>query len=131
LVGGSAWKMEGALARFYRQHLAASLAANVQELLAGLPGSQPDLPAHAVQSLDWAHATAGELGWQPPRPSVRQPARAALHRQRHRPAVGSTSDVVAQPPTEPSPVRLPDPAPPLLARADLERVERAESRSVV
>jgi pyruvate,water dikinase len=72
VVGGSAWKMEGALARFYRQHLAASLAANVQELLVGLPGSQPDLPAHAVQSLDWAHATAGELGWQPPRPSDRQ-----------------------------------------------------------
>jgi pyruvate,water dikinase len=63
--------MEGALARFYRQHLAASLAANVQELLAGLPGSEPDLPAHAVQSLDWAHATAGELGWPPPPPSDR------------------------------------------------------------
>jgi rifampicin phosphotransferase len=71
VVGGSAWKMEGALARFYRQHLAASVAASVQLLLAGLPGSQPDLPAHAVQSLDWAHATAGELGWQPPRPSDR------------------------------------------------------------
>jgi rifampicin phosphotransferase len=71
VVGGSAWKMEGALARFYRQHLAATLAANVQELLAGLPGSEPDLPAHAVQSLDWVHATAGELGWQPPRPSDR------------------------------------------------------------
>jgi rifampicin phosphotransferase len=71
VVGGSAWKMEGALARFYRQHLAATLAANVQQLLAGLPGSQPDLPAHAVQSLDWAHATAGELGWPPPHPSAR------------------------------------------------------------
>jgi pyruvate,water dikinase len=69
VVGGSAWKMEGALARFYRQHLAATIDASVQELLAGLPGSQPDLPAHAVQSLDWAHPTAGELGWQPPQPS--------------------------------------------------------------
>jgi rifampicin phosphotransferase len=69
VVGGAAWKMEGALARFYRQHLAATVNASVQELLVGLPGSQPDLPAHAVQSLDWAHPTAGELGWPPPRPS--------------------------------------------------------------
>ncbi len=69
VVGGAAWKMEGALARFYRQHLAATVDASVQQLLVGLPGSQPDLPAHAVQSLDWAHPTAGELGWQPPRPS--------------------------------------------------------------
>jgi pyruvate,water dikinase len=69
VVGGAAWKMEGALARFYRQHLAAAVNASVQELLAGLPGSQPDLAAHAVQSLDWAHPTAGELGWPSPRPS--------------------------------------------------------------
>ena len=71
VVGGAAWKMEGALARFYRRHLADSLDASVQQLLAGLPGSQPDLPAHAVQSLDWAHPTAGELGWPAPRPSDR------------------------------------------------------------
>jgi rifampicin phosphotransferase len=69
VVGGAAWKMEGALARFYRQHLPATLDISVQELLVGLPGTQPDLPAHAVQSLDWYHPTAGELGWPPPRPS--------------------------------------------------------------
>jgi phosphohistidine swiveling domain-containing protein len=69
VVGGAAWKMEGALARFFRQHLAASVEASVQELLVGLPGSQPDLAAHAVQSLDWAHPTAGELAWPPPEPS--------------------------------------------------------------
>jgi rifampicin phosphotransferase len=69
VVGGAAWKMEGALARFYRQHLAPTVNASVQELLVGLPGSQPDLAAHAVQSLDWAHPTAGELAWPPPRPS--------------------------------------------------------------
>src|SRR5207249_9451933 len=40
VVGGAAWKMEGALARFYRQHLAAILDTSVQQLLAGLPGSQ-------------------------------------------------------------------------------------------
>jgi rifampicin phosphotransferase len=69
VVGGSAWKMEGALARFYRQHLADRVDASVQELLVGLPGTQPELAAHAVQSIDWAHPTAGELGWPPPRPS--------------------------------------------------------------
>ncbi|HEX6673968.1 MAG TPA: PEP/pyruvate-binding domain-containing protein, partial [Actinomycetes bacterium] len=69
VVGGAAWKMEGALAGFYRRHLAATVDASVQHLLAGLPGTQPELPAHAVQSLDWAHPTAGELGWPPPRPS--------------------------------------------------------------
>jgi rifampicin phosphotransferase len=69
VVGGSAWKMEGALARFYRQHLADRVDASVQQLLVGLPGTQPELAAHAVQSLDWAHPTAGELGWPPPRPS--------------------------------------------------------------
>jgi rifampicin phosphotransferase len=72
VVGGAAWKMEGALARFARQHLASMADASVQELLVGLPGSQPDLAAHAVQSLDWAHPTAGELGWPPPRPSEDQ-----------------------------------------------------------
>jgi rifampicin phosphotransferase len=71
VVGGAAWKMEGALARFYRQHLASTIDASVQQLLAGLPGTQPDLPTHAVQSLDWAHPTAGELGWPPLRPSDR------------------------------------------------------------
>ncbi|HEV8653244.1 MAG TPA: PEP/pyruvate-binding domain-containing protein [Actinomycetes bacterium] len=71
VVGGSAWKMEGALASFYRQHLAATVDTSVQHLLAGLPGTQPDLPAYAVQSVDWAHPTAGELGWQPPRSSDR------------------------------------------------------------
>jgi len=71
VVGGSAWKMEGALASFYRRHLAATIDASVQHLFAGLPGTQPDLPAYAVQSVDWAHPTAGELGWEPPRPSDR------------------------------------------------------------
>jgi phosphohistidine swiveling domain-containing protein len=69
VVGGAAWKMEGALARFARQHLAPTLDISVQQLLVGLSGAQPDLPAHAVQSLDWAQPTAGELGWPPPEPS--------------------------------------------------------------
>jgi rifampicin phosphotransferase len=69
VVGGAAWKMEGALARFFRQHLASTVDASVQELLVGLPGSQPDLAAHAVQSIDWYQPTAGELGWPSPQPS--------------------------------------------------------------
>jgi rifampicin phosphotransferase len=81
VVGGAAWKMEGALARFYRQHLSPTVDASVQELLVGLPGSQPDLPAHAVQSLDWAHPTAGELGWPPPRPSEDRHRELAAHRE--------------------------------------------------
>jgi rifampicin phosphotransferase len=81
VVGGAAWKMEGALARFHRQHLASPVDASVQELLVGLPGSQPDLAAHAVQSLDWAHPTAGELGWPPPRPSEDRHRQLAARRE--------------------------------------------------
>jgi rifampicin phosphotransferase len=81
VVGGAAWKMEGALARFFRQHLASTVDASVQELLVGLPGSQPDLPAHAVQSIDWAHPTAGELDWPPPRPSEDRHRQLAVRRE--------------------------------------------------
>src|SRR5688572_15273471 len=52
------------------------------------------------------------------------PTSAALHRHRHRPPLGPARHVVAQPAPEPLPIRLPDPAPPLLARVDLERIER-------
>jgi len=71
VVGGSAWKMEGTLASFVRQHLASTVGGSVQQLLIGLAGTQPDLPPYAVQSVDWAHPTAGELGWQQPQPSDR------------------------------------------------------------
>jgi phosphohistidine swiveling domain-containing protein len=81
VVGGSAWKMEGALARFARQHLASTVDASVQELLVGLPGTQPDLAAHAVQSLDWYYPTAGELGWPSPRPSEDRHRQLAVRRE--------------------------------------------------
>jgi rifampicin phosphotransferase len=81
VVGGAAWKMEGALARFYRRHLAADVEASVQELLVGLPGSQPDLPAHAVQSIDWYHPTAGEFGWPPPEPPEDRHGELAVRRE--------------------------------------------------
>ena len=64
VVGGSAWKMEGCLARFFREHLAATVSESVQVLLRGLPGTAPEVPAHAVQSLDWFWPTAAEMGWQ-------------------------------------------------------------------
>lgn len=65
-VGGSAWKMEGALAKFWAQHLAARLASTAtgyaghQVLLRGLSDTAPTPPSHAVFSLDWYFPTAGE-----------------------------------------------------------------------
>ena len=81
VLGGAAWKMEGALARFYHQHLAASVEASVQELLVGLPSSQPDLPGYAVQSIDWYYPTAGELGWPLPEPSADRHRELAVRRE--------------------------------------------------
>ena len=52
------------------------------------------------------------------------PARAALDRDLHRPAVRSGGQLVSQPLAEPIPVRLPPPASPLLARLHLHRIER-------
>lgn len=62
IVGGSAWKMEGCLARFLRRHLPAELDGGVQVLLRGLSGTDLVVPAHAVQSVDWYWPTAGERG---------------------------------------------------------------------
>src|SRR5215216_6728394 len=62
IVGGSAWKMEAAIAKFVRQHVADQVDFGYQVLLRGLPGVEAETPAHAVQSLDWYHPTLGELG---------------------------------------------------------------------
>jgi pyruvate,water dikinase len=62
MVGGSAWKMEAALAKFVRQHVADQVDFGYQVLLRGLPGVEASTPLHAVQSLDWYHPTLGELG---------------------------------------------------------------------
>jgi pyruvate,water dikinase len=59
-LAGSQWKIEAALARFCRRHLPA-LDDSPQTLVCGLPGTEPDLPAHAVHSADWFWPTAGEL----------------------------------------------------------------------
>jgi phosphohistidine swiveling domain-containing protein len=64
IVGGSAWKMEARLTRFTRQYLGDVLPerdGGAQVLLRGLPGAHPAPAAHAVQSVDWYHAVAGEL----------------------------------------------------------------------
>ncbi|HEY9475320.1 MAG TPA: PEP-utilizing enzyme, partial [Mycobacteriales bacterium] len=62
IVGGSAWKIEGCLTRFCRQHLATvdAVRDGAQVLLRGLPGAEPVTPPHAVHSVDWYHPTAGE-----------------------------------------------------------------------
>jgi phosphohistidine swiveling domain-containing protein len=62
IVGGSAWKMEAALAKFLREHLAGLVDSGPQGLLRGLPGVEAGTPSHAVQSVDWYRPTLGELG---------------------------------------------------------------------
>jgi rifampicin phosphotransferase len=60
--GGSAWKMEAALAKFVHRHLTDQVDFGYQVLLRGLPGVEAGTPAHAVQSVDWYRPTLGELG---------------------------------------------------------------------
>jgi pyruvate,water dikinase len=89
VVGGAAWKMEGALARFARQHLASMADASVQELLVGLPGSQPDLAAMPSRA---------STGPTPP------PASSAGHHPDHpRTSVASWSPAARPSPPNPSP----------------------------
>src|SRR5438128_5213527 len=52
------------------------------------------------------------------------PTSAALHRQRHPAALRARCHLVAKPTTEPLPIRLPNPAPPLQPRLDLDNIER-------
>jgi rifampicin phosphotransferase len=61
-AGGSAWKVEAALAHFFRKHLASRLAVDMPVLLAGFAASAPATPPCAVQSADWYRPTLGELG---------------------------------------------------------------------
>jgi rifampicin phosphotransferase len=91
IVGGSAWKMEGALAKFWAQHLAARLTstevgkAGHQVLLRGLSEAAPTLLGHAVFSLDWYFPTAGEStagSADDPSDAVGQPTTPALVSER-------------------------------------------------
>jgi phosphohistidine swiveling domain-containing protein len=60
--GGSAWKIEVALGRFYREHLYPRVDIDIRVLLAGLSGSEPQPMSHAVLSADWYWPTLGESG---------------------------------------------------------------------
>jgi phosphohistidine swiveling domain-containing protein len=59
-LAGSQWKIEAALARFCRAHVP-RLEESPQVMLAGLAGAEPDLPAHAVHSIDWYWPAGGDL----------------------------------------------------------------------
>jgi rifampicin phosphotransferase len=81
IVGGSAWKMEGCLRQFARQHLASVLPdedGGSQVLLRGLPGTAPVMTTHAVQSVDWFHPLAADL-----HPSLSDHDSLALDERRH------------------------------------------------
>jgi rifampicin phosphotransferase len=71
IVGGSAWKMEAALAKFVRRNLAGRGDFGPQALLRGLPGMDTGTPPHAVQSVDWYRPTLGELGFEGENPDGR------------------------------------------------------------
>jgi phosphohistidine swiveling domain-containing protein len=59
-LAGSQWKLEAALARFCRRHVP-DLGDSPLVLVCGLAGTEPDLPGHAVHSIDWYWPTASEL----------------------------------------------------------------------
>jgi pyruvate,water dikinase len=86
IVGGSAWKMEGALGTFWNEHLAGPLAGTSagnggpQLLLRALPGAEPAVPPHAVFSIDWYHPTAGEMAGVREVSAVPSPEPAAIRR---------------------------------------------------
>lgn len=65
--GGSAWKLEVALARFYRAHLAMKVSIDVATLLIGLPGQVDHSAPYLVESVDWYRPTMGERSTPLPR----------------------------------------------------------------
>jgi pyruvate,water dikinase len=73
IVGGAAWKMDKALARFARRHLPGVLPDGVTVLLTALPGSGSDPPPHTVTSIDWWHPTLGEHHHREPRVPIEHP----------------------------------------------------------
>jgi rifampicin phosphotransferase len=60
MVGGFAWKLEAALARFFKRELAPRIGGSHHPLLLGLVPPKA-CPPHAVSSLDWIRPTFGEL----------------------------------------------------------------------
>lgn len=78
--GGSAWKIEVALARFYHAHLATKVSLDVATLLAGLPVPVDHSAPYLVESADWYRATMGERGV--PAPAEVNPRREGLAEKR-------------------------------------------------
>ena len=68
-LAGSQWKIEAALSRFCHAHVP-GLGQSPQILVSGLAGTEPDLPPHALHSIDWYWPTADELGIPGPGPDV-------------------------------------------------------------
>jgi len=101
VVGGSAWKMEGALAAFWSRHLAGPLegsaigASGPQVLLRGLGGREAVVPAHAVYSIDWFFPTAGESGDAPEATASEDRAGADALAAERRAAESAARDILA------------------------------------
>jgi rifampicin phosphotransferase len=70
--GGSAWKLEVALGRFFKENLADQVELDVRVLLAGLTAEDASAgpPAHAVLSADWYWPTLGESATREPSDDV-------------------------------------------------------------
>jgi rifampicin phosphotransferase len=70
--GGSAWKLEVALGRFFKENLANQIDLDVRVLLAGLTADDASVgpPAHSVLSADWYWPTLGESGTYAPSDEV-------------------------------------------------------------
>lgn len=98
MAGGHAWKVERALAAFYRRYLSGRLALGHQELLLGLPAPFTHTPPHAVQSLDWLRPTLGEMAQQhPDAPDDSTARRARLESQRRTAEVTCRTALKRQP----------------------------------
>jgi len=79
--GGSAWKIEVALGRFYREHLFPRVDIDIRVLLAGLSGSEPEPMPHAVLSADWYWPTLGESGRSTGASQLKQRREELIHRR--------------------------------------------------
>ncbi|MGH6739419.1 MAG: PEP-utilizing enzyme, partial [Bradyrhizobium sp.] len=71
--GGSAWKVEVALARFFREHLAGKVSVEIVDLLVGLPSSVSHSAPYLVESADWYRPTFGERNWNRGSAAARRP----------------------------------------------------------
>ncbi len=68
-VAGAAWKIEAGFSGFVRRKLP-DLTESPQQMLIGLPGTEPTLEPHAVESVDWYWPTSGEYDAAAPAPEV-------------------------------------------------------------